>query len=270
MTNSPVRSDWQWQEWQGRRYLTCSLLQDWQHGFFTQDFYPDVPEILVTVLQPQATVFRVKQVHGDRLLTPTEIQQAKSTGENEESWPAADGIISDQSQQAVWVASADCTPVLVGDRVTGRVSAIHAGWRGTAQKIVPKAIQRFLALGSQLSHLRIAMGPAIAGSVYQVDQDVAAEVGASLFLDDPKPPTEILEILANLTEPPILSDPEAGKVRLDVRRINALQLDQLGLQPDQIAIAPYCTYQIPEHFFSYRRTKEKKVQWSGIMSGQGK
>jgi YfiH family protein len=270
MTNSPVLSDWQWQEWQGRSYLTCSLLQEWQHGFFTQDFYPDVPEALVAVLQPQSTVFRVKQVHGDRLLTPTEIQQVRSTGENEESWPAADGIISDQSQQAVWVASADCTPVLVGDRVTGRVSAIHAGWRGTAQKIVPKAIQRFLALGSQLSHLRIAMGPAIAGSVYQVDQDVAAEVGASLFPDVPKPPTEILEILANLTEPPILSDPEAGKVRLDVRRINALQLDQLDLQPDQIAIAPYCTYQMSEHFFSYRRTHEKKVQWSGIISGQGK
>jgi copper oxidase (laccase) domain-containing protein len=114
------------------------------------------------------------------------------------------------------------------------------------------------------------MGPAIAGSVYQVDQGVAAEVGASLFPDVPKPPTEILEILANLTEPPILSDPEAGKVRLDVRRINALQLDQLDLQPDQIAIAPYCTYQMSEHFFSYRRTHEKKVQWSGIISGQGK
>ena len=107
MTNSPVLSDWQWQEWQGRSYLTCSLLQEWQHGFFTQDFYPDVPEALVAVLQPQSTVFRVKQVHGDRLLTPTEIQQVRSTGENEESWPAADGIISDQSQQAVWVASAD-------------------------------------------------------------------------------------------------------------------------------------------------------------------
>ena len=266
MTNFANSQTWQWQEWQGQSYLTCSLLQEWQHGFFTQDFYPDVPEALVAVLQPQATVFRVQQVHGDRLLTPTEIQQARSTGENEESWPAADGVISDQSQQAVWVASADCTPVLIGDRVTGRVSAIHAGWRGTAQRIVPKAIQRFLALGSQLSHLRIAMGPAIAGSVYQVDQDVAVEVGASLFPDVPQSSTEILEILANLTDPPILPDPEAGKVRLDVRRINALQLDQLGIQSHQIAIAPYSTYQMTERFFSYRRTHEKKVQWSGIVS----
>jgi hypothetical protein len=32
------------------------------------------------------------------------------------------------------------------------------------------------------------------------------------------------------------------------------------------AIAPYCTYQTPEYFFSYRREKQKKVQWSGIVS----
>ena len=32
------------------------------------------------------------------------------------------------------------------------------------------------------------------------------------------------------------------------------------------AIAPYCTYQTPEYFFSYRWEKQKKVQWSGIVS----
>ena len=35
---------------------------------------------------------------------------------------------------------------------------------------------------------------------------------------------------------------------------------------EQIAIAPYCTFQTPEHFFSYRREQQKKVQWSGIVS----
>ncbi|MEB3212357.1 MAG: laccase domain-containing protein [Leptolyngbyaceae bacterium] len=53
-------------------------------------------------------------------------------------------------------------------------------------------------------------------------------------------------------------------MRLDVRRINALQLDQMGFSPEQVAIAPYCTYQDEGRFFSYRRSREKKVQWSGI------
>lgn len=64
----------------------------------------------------------------------------------------------------------------------------------------------------------------------------------------------------------MLRDTEPGKVRLDVRRVNALQLEQLGISGEQIAIAPYCTFQTPDHFFSYRREREKKVQWSGIVS----
>jgi len=48
--------------------------------------------------------------------------------------------------------------------------------------------------------------------------------------------------------------------------VNALQLEQLGVSSEQVAIAPHCTYQEPEHFFSYRRDKLKKVQWSGIVS----
>jgi copper oxidase (laccase) domain-containing protein len=65
---------------------------------------------------------------------------------------------------------------------------------------------------------------------------------------------------------PLLEDSEPGKVRLDVRRVNALQLEQVGLSADQVAIAPYCTYQEADYFFSYRRSQEKKAQWSGIVS----
>ena len=70
----------------------------------------------------------------------------------------------------------------------------------------------------------------------------------------------------DIPDSPILPDPRQGKVRLDVRRVIALQLEQLGIEKEQIAIAPYCTYQQDDHFFSYRRTQRKQVQWSGIVS----
>jgi copper oxidase (laccase) domain-containing protein len=62
-------------------------------------------------------------------------------------------------------------------------------------------------------------------------------------------------------------DPEVGKARLDVRQVIAAQLAQLGLSPEHVAIAPHCTYRDPVNFFSYRREKLKKAQWSGIVSG---
>jgi polyphenol oxidase len=246
---------WQWQNWHGLPYLTCSLLQDWQHGFFTQQFYPNLPESIVDALNSNAEVY-----HGNRVLTPGEIET------EEDNFPAADGIITDNSQQAIWVASADCTPALIGDIQTGRVSAVHAGWRGTAQGIIPEAIARFVNDGSVLKNLRIAMGPAISGSVYQVTEEVAAEVGASLLNGQKRPTDEILETLQQIPNSPISKDSQPGRVRLDVRRVNYLQLINLGISPEQIAIAPYCTYQQREYFFSYRRTQEKKVQWSGIIS----
>jgi YfiH family protein len=262
---------WQWQTWEDLPYLTCSLLELWEHGFFTQHFSPRVPSQIVTVLQPEAQVYRVRQVHGNTVLTPSEIESAtqtvKNEAEEEPERPPADGILTEQTGQAVWVCTADCTPVLIADEKTGQVAAVHAGWRGTATRIVPNAIARLIDSGSSLENLRIAMGPAIAGEVYQVSDTVAAEVGVSIISQDTANTTEsILEVLQQLPDSPILDDPKPGRVRLDVRRVNAIQLEQLGIHPEQVAIAPHCTYQQPEHFFSYRRDKLKKVQWSGIVS----
>jgi YfiH family protein len=176
-------------------------------------------------------------------------------------------VISDGPSQGVWVASADCTPVLIGDVKTGQVAAIHAGWRGTAARIVPKTVAKFQQRGSDLANLRIAMGPAIAGEVYQVDPPVALQVGQSLTtVQQLNNPAAQWDYLYHVADPPVLPDPEPHKCRLDVRRINALQLGELGIAETQMAIAPYCTFQTPEHFFSYRRTHTKEVQWSGIVS----
>jgi YfiH family protein len=267
---SEIKTDdrlWYWNTWQDLHYLTCSLLEDWQHGFFTQQFSPRSPESLIEVLQPEAKVTRLRQIHGNQVLTPSEIAIYCSEQEDKNSLAAGDGIISEAEAQSVWVASADCSPVLIGDRRNGQVAAVHAGWRGTALKIVPETIARFLAFGSELANLRIAIGPAIAGEVYQVDRQVAVEVGSTLFPETKADsPETILERLEQLPASPILPDSEPTKVRLDVRKVNAIQLQQLGIQPEQIAIAPHCTYQQPEYFFSYRRTNQKNVQWSGIVS----
>ena len=257
-------SSCQWQEWEGLPYLTCELLSSWRHGFFTQQCYPNPPEKLVTALAPDADVYRVKQVHGNRVLTPGAINSAISQENLEQKFPDADGIMSDDDTQALWVASADCNPVLIGDVKTGKVAAIHAGWRGTSQKIVPEAIALFQADGSNLEDLRIAMGAAITGEVYQVTETVAAEVGKTI--SDQEEKAEVLHALFEMDNSPLLEDEQAGRVKLDVRRVNVIQLEQLGISPEQIAIAPYCTYQQPEYWFSYRRTKEKKVQWSGIIT----
>lgn len=288
---------WTWTEHEGNAYLRCSLLDEWPHGFFTQHWWPQPPADLVRAIAPESHAYRVKQVHGNTVLTIEEWhhhQQRKLHEEDADNpgssdkmpLPEADGVMSDHDSHTVWVATADCVPALIADASSGHVAAVHAGWRGTAQKIVPITIQRFLDHGSQLSDLRVALGPAIAGEVYQVSTTVAAQVGATVMAhsrtDTPIAPSiddvlqteddhhpavaPMLQHLKTLARPAILDDPQPGRARLDVRRINEMQLEQLGLSPDQVAIAPHCTYQEGDRFFSYRRTRQKKVQWSGIAS----
>ncbi|WP_159784944.1 peptidoglycan editing factor PgeF [Sodalinema gerasimenkoae] len=257
---------WQWQTWQGKSYLTCRLLDPFPHGFFTREFRPDSPLTLVEGLTADAVVYRTHQVHGN-VIADTRSLPPMSEASRKETLPQADGLLSDRTNESVWVCTADCTPVLIGDIAQGRVAAIHSGWRGTAAKIVPEAIAQFWNRGSQSADIRVALGPAISGDVYQVSLDVAAQVAATLLPGNPKQEAEaMIAALSGFDDTPVLPDTEPGKVRLDVRRAILHQLYRLGLAPEQIAIAPHCTYQDDERFFSYRRTRKKYVQWSGIVA----
>ena len=260
--------NWEWRQAADKTYLTCKLLSDWQHGFFTKNFYPQTPEDLTSILQPKTSAYRVKQVHGNVVLTTQEINQAVEEQELANPFPDADGVISDRPNQSVWAASADCTPILIGDRLSGRVCAIHAGWRGTSLEIVKKAIARFVEFGSDKENLRIAIGPAISGVVYQVDDWVAVKVGKTIISNSAeKQDLEILEELKALPDSPVSEDDIKGKSRLNVSRVNQIQLEQLNINPEHIAIAKeFCTYQQQDLLFSYRRTGERKVQWSGIIT----
>lgn len=256
---------WQWQTWQGTPYLTCRLLDPFPHGFFTRNFYPARPTTLVESLTTDAVVYRTHQVHGNRIATTGSLSPISTThrGTTEE----ADGLVSDRPDESVWVCTADCTPVLIADVHQGRVAAIHSGWRGTAAKIVPEAIAQFWNRGSETQNLRVALGPAISGEVYQVSLDVAAQVAATLLPGNPGQESEaMIAALSDFDDTPVLPDIEPGKVRLDVRRAIMHQLQRLGLAPTQIAISPHCTYQDSDRFFSYRRTRQKQVQWSGIVN----
>lgn len=273
---------WYWKTWQEVPYLACSLLDPWPHGFFTQQFWPQTPEALVMALAETATVHWAKQVHGDQIFVPPPADWQLDSSAAAEPHPAAaaaafpeieagarpeaDAVIASDLQQSVWVCTADCTPALIADTRSGRVAAIHAGWRGTSLKVVPQVVEKMVSLGSRPNDLRVALGPAIAGDVYQVSSQVAAVVGRTIALDLAGLDDLALVQALQASGLAIQSDPEPDRARLDVRQVNALQLAQMGLAAEQVAIAPYCTYQGVDRFFSYRRSKEKKVQWSGIVS----
>ena len=52
-----------------------------------------------------------------------------------------DALMTDMKGIAIGVSTADCVPILIYDTSHHVAAAIHAGWRGTVQRIAEKAIE---------------------------------------------------------------------------------------------------------------------------------
>ncbi len=105
-----------------------------------------------------------RQVHGTRVLVH---------GGGWEGWVRVDGadghVLTAGGAAAVTIA--DCVPILLG-HASGRVAAVHAGWRGVAGGILRETIGAFAQLGVPAHELVMHLGPAICGRCYEVGTDV--------------------------------------------------------------------------------------------------
>jgi YfiH family protein len=249
--------NWTWIGCYGGYYLQSDLLQQagFEHGFFTRLWQGREPDELACYISAGVSVHRPKQIHSGRVLAASNAQEAP--------WPEADGLVSDQGGQSLWVCGADCTPVLIADPGTGHAAACHAGWRGVASRILPEAIRQLETYGAKRSELLVAFGPAVSGKEYQVGDDVVDAISSSLGAG----PSESEEISQHLQDTEVLlPDDEPGRHRLDIRGAAALQLQQHGLDSEQISTCPLCTLSEPNLFHSWRRDQVKAVQWSGIVA----
>ncbi|MCU0528394.1 MAG: peptidoglycan editing factor PgeF [Cyanobium sp. Prado107] len=243
---------WSWVGCYGGYYLQAELLEGFEHGFFTRQWQGREPEVLAGYLSAGVSIHRPRQVHSAVVLPASRARR--------DPWPESDGLCSDAGGQSLWVCGADCTPALLADPVRGAVAACHAGWRGVAGRILATAVTMLEAGGSRSSDLLVALGPAVSGSLYQVERSVSEQVAASLDVGSAAGLSALREAGA------LLDDPHPGRDRLDIRAAARLQLRGLGVPDTQISVCPLCTVSEPDLFHSWRRDQVKAVQWSGIVS----
>ncbi|HEY0285150.1 MAG TPA: peptidoglycan editing factor PgeF [Vicinamibacterales bacterium] len=151
-----------------------------------------------------------------------------------DSCPDADIAITDDPAVAVSVKAADCVPILLADRRTGAVAAIHAGWKGTAAGAAIVAVRALtLRYGTNPEDVIAAVGPSIGPCCYEVGPDLAAQ-----FSSHPEAPTWFSR---------------AEKPHLDLWRATRDQLERAGVPPGQIHVCALCTFDHAAVFHSYRR-----------------
>jgi len=178
------------------------------------------------------------QIHSDIVRVVTE--QDFSGSLSHRDYPECDALVTNTPGVAIAVFSADCTPILYHDPVTGAVGAAHAGWRGTAAGIAANVVDTMVsAFGCKRSDIRAAIGPNIGVCCFETHADVPEAMLAALG-DDAKP----------------YIFPQGEKYRVDLKGINAHFLRRAGVE--NIEIAPECTVCESHRFWSHRVTKGKR------------
>ena len=161
--------------------------------------------------------------------------------------PECDGLITNEPGITLAVFTADCTPILLHDPVTGAVGAVHAGWRGTAASIAAKAVEAMAReCGCRPENIRAAIGPNIGACCFQTDADV---------------PDAMLEAFGE--EVKAFITPKAEKYYVNLKEINALVLRRAGVR--HIDISTECTVCQCHRFWSHRVTKGDRGSQGAII-----
>lgn len=144
----------------------------------------------------------------------------------------SDALITDKKGVCLVVSLADCCGILIFDKTKKVISAIHSGWKGSAQNIVGKTIKKIITrFSSNPSDFAVWITPCAGKEDYEIGQEVA-----ELF--------------------PLFTTQKAnGKFLLDLKSAIKQQLLDEGILENNIEISTESTIS-DIRFHSYRRDKK--------------
>ena len=146
-----------------------------------------------------------------------------------------DGVLTSMSDVCVGVSTADCIPVLLFDPAHHAVAAVHAGWRGTLQRIVLKSVAEMRAAYlTDPADLHAVVGPGISQEHFEVGDEVYEQFSEAGFA---------MEQIAQRTD----------KWHINLPECNRIQLLQAGVAADRILMTNVCTFAHADEYFSARR-----------------
>jgi YfiH family protein len=196
---------------------------------------------------------RLLDISDDHLLMPHQVHQTEiavidedflllSDKERLAKLEGFDALMTNVEGVCIGVSTADCIPVLLYDPVRHAACAIHAGWRGTIQRIVEKTVSKM-------------------ATVYgSCPSDILAQIGPGISLDSFEVGDEVYDAFAQAGFDMDRISCKKEKPHIDLPMCNFLQLTSSGVPADRISLSQICTFKQYDTYFSARRL--------GISSGR--
>ncbi|WP_400163209.1 peptidoglycan editing factor PgeF [Brevibacillus sp. TJ4] len=182
-----------------------------------------------------------EQIHGNRVC------QVVAGGAGKESLedviPAADGLFTDRDGVLLTSFYADCVPLYFLDPASKAIGLAHAGWKGTVGRIAVEMIEALRRqFGTKPEELLVAIGPAIGGCCYEVDERIMEQV----------------RISARDWQQAVTASANEERYMLDLRRLNEAILTEAGIDPARILRTEWCTSCRTDLFYSHRKEAGKE------------
>ena len=169
------------------------------------------------------------QIHTDVVQNVTKVPETK---------PDCDGFVTNTKNLTLAVKTADCLPILMEDPEAGVVAAVHAGWRGSAKKIVWNALDEMEKLGAKRDRIRAVIGPRIGVCCFEVKDDFVAEYRA---------------LLGDYGEKFLVF--KGDRIYCNLPALNRTLLLDGGVKEEHFEDSGLCTCCAPDLFFSHRASK---------------
>lgn len=174
-----------------------------------------------------------RQIHSDIIKT---VDNSGDCGQS-------DALITNKKGLGLAVIIADCTPIFIYDYKNQVIASVHAGWRGTAQNILGKTLNKLLKeFNSKPENLNVYVGPSISQNNYEVGEEVAEKFEKKYLIKRDK------------------------KYLLDVSGVNYDILLESGIPKVRIQRSALCTFEYSGLFHSYRRDGNLSGRSIGVIA----
>ncbi len=192
------------------------------------------------------------QTHEDKVLKVDEEFRSLPPEKRQEAAAGYDALVTNVPGVCIGVTTADCVPLLAYDPVRKVLAAIHAGWRGTVSRIVPKTI-RYMAdeYGCLPTDFLVGIGACISSEMFEVGEEVV-EAFRQADID-----------LSNTS----FRHPTTGKCHIDLQAVNQQLLLSEHIPTENIEVMNLCTQTRDDLFFSARRqgVKSGRMVTGGVL-----
>lgn len=198
------------------------------------------------ISQNREALCRLLGISDDRLVMPHQVHLTEVVAideaflnlpadEQQQRLEGVDALMTNVGRLCIGVSTADCIPVLLYDPEHQAVCAIHAGWRGTVQRIVETAVDQMRKVyDSHPEKMMAQIGPGISLDSFEVGDEVFEAFEKAGF------------VMSSISR-------HDAKWHIDLPMCNRLQLKASGVLPQHISVASDCTFKQPDTWFSARR-----------------